>query len=151
MRSSLAIADQFVLEAKNNDAPPLTPMQLLKLVYIAHGFSLGAFDAPLISDAVEAWKYGPVIPRLYKEISKYGKNGVTRNIQKTCLVPLEKPYIDLIKWVYNKYKNFDGIQLSELTHRAGSPWDQVYNSDLYFESKTIKNSLINQYYKQFMK
>ena len=64
MHSSIRIAVEFLELAKNQTHyKEITTMQLLKLVYIAHGWMLGLYDKPLISDEVEAWQYGPVIPK----------------------------------------------------------------------------------------
>ena len=62
MHSSIRIAVEFLELAKNQTHyKEITTMQLLKLVYIAHGWMLGLYDKPLISDEVEAWQYGPFI------------------------------------------------------------------------------------------
>src|SRR5215510_7158653 len=62
---------------------PLTPMKLQKLVYFAHGWSLALTGVPLIKDAVEAWRYGPVIPALYHEFKHNGARPITD--RATCL------------------------------------------------------------------
>ena len=60
-----AVANEFIHLAKA-DGRSLTPLQLIKLTYIAHGWMLTLYGRPLIVDEVEAWKYGPVIPDLYQ-------------------------------------------------------------------------------------
>ena len=83
MHSSIRIAVETLELAKNPHYKEITTMQLLKLVYIAHGWMLGLYDLPLISDEV-AWLYGPVIPNLYKEIKSYGGGPVESiNLGKT--------------------------------------------------------------------
>jgi uncharacterized phage-associated protein len=59
-----AIANYFIARAAA-DGKRLTPLQLIKLVYIAHGWYLGLTGEPLINEPPEAWQYGPVIPSLY--------------------------------------------------------------------------------------
>ena len=62
MYDSRTVANEFLkLADKDNDT--LTPMQLLKLVFIAHGWCLGLLGRHLIKDSIEAWQYGPVIPK----------------------------------------------------------------------------------------
>ncbi|MCD8455896.1 DUF4065 domain-containing protein [Xylella taiwanensis] len=46
-------------------------MQVLKLVYIAHGWHLGFRQEPLLNKRVEAWRHGPVIRSLYEKVKKY--------------------------------------------------------------------------------
>ena len=52
----------------------LTPLQLMKLAYMSHGWMLAMTGKPLFNNRIEAWKYGPVIPDLYTQIKKYGSN-----------------------------------------------------------------------------
>ena len=74
-RSSLLISDYILtLTAKRNI--PLTQFQVIKLVFIAHGRHLAAMNEPLISDRIEAWKHGPVIPVLYQALRVYGDSPV---------------------------------------------------------------------------
>lgn len=51
---SLAVANYLLDKAKaKNDT--LTPMQLIKLAYIAHGWMLGKYGAALLLEPVEAY------------------------------------------------------------------------------------------------
>jgi len=73
MENSLAVANYFITKA-NDEGTELTPMKLIKLVYIAHGWHLGLKNESLIDEGVQAWKYGPVIKSVYDEFKGY-KNG----------------------------------------------------------------------------
>ena len=55
------IADDILKLAKRRDLT-LTPMQLVKLAYIAYGWYLAIYEKRLFDDRIEAWKYGPIIP-----------------------------------------------------------------------------------------
>lgn len=122
----------------------------MKLVYIAHGWSLGLLQRPLITNRIEAWKYGPVIPDLYQFTKKYGSGAVTENIRpglfaghQPDLVADEK---ELIKAVYEIYGDFSGIQLSAMTHRVGTPWAETYRVNE--TNVPISNDLIAEHYRQ---
>ncbi len=58
----------------------LTPLQVLKLVYLAHGWCLGVHTQPLIDESVEAWRAGPVIRPLYNVIKQDGSSGITERL-----------------------------------------------------------------------
>ena len=73
--SARAVANELIELAKQ-EGRAFTPLQLLKLVYIAHGWMLGLRQKPLIRDRIEAWKYGPVIPALYHDLKRYGADFV---------------------------------------------------------------------------
>ena len=63
--STQDIANYFLQKGEKD--PTMTPMKLIKLVYIAHGWNLGLTGKPLVSEDAEAWKYGPVFPSLYNK------------------------------------------------------------------------------------
>src|SRR4051794_28085835 len=75
-QSSFAVARYFIEQSQRDGILDLTPMKVLKLVYIAHGWVLSSADAPLISESVQAWKFGPVIPSLYHYFKRYGASPV---------------------------------------------------------------------------
>lgn len=117
MKSSITIANEF-LELAKESKNPLTPMQLLKLVYIAHGWMLGIYNRPLVKDRVEAWQYGPVIPALYKQIRKYRSNPVSAKIKPFGQREdsLDDDERDIIRQVYGVYGEMSGPRLSRITH-----------------------------------
>lgn len=143
MHSSLTIANRFLaLATERGDT--LTPMQLLKLVYIAHGWMLGLYGVPLINHPVQAWKYGPVIPELYRAISGFRSAPVQGQLPappEDTLVELEE---GLIREVYDLYGMRSGLDLSRLTHKPGSPWERTYREGV--PNLVISNDIIEDHY-----
>ncbi len=140
MHDSNKIANEFLRLAKES-GQSLTPMQLLKLVFIAHGWMLGLYGEPLISDDVQAWKYGPVIPDLYRSIRHFKGDPVTGVLATKDDKDLDELETDLIDQVFENYSQYNGIQLSTLTHQAGSPWALTYKPnqpDLVISKEIIK-------------
>lgn len=141
-RDPLMVANYLL--SKRMDRNHLTPLQLLKLVYIAHGWFLAFFDKPLIREHVQAWKYGPVIPSLYHAIKHYGKSPIKELLEGADdfekLDDKEKKILDETLRIYGK---FDGVQLSSLTHQRGTPWSKVWKGN-FFED--IPNDMIKEYY-----
>ena len=131
------------ITAKSNKK--LTVMQLLKLVYIAHGWMLGLYGRPLICDRIEAWKYGPVIPELYHQI-KDCRGGTVSNIECATGADLDIQELDLLEQVIGKYGNFSGPQLSNLTHQSGTPWNERFNS--YDFNIQIEDDLIKAHFEK---
>ncbi|GER00806.1 hypothetical protein JCM17845_14290 [Iodidimonas gelatinilytica] len=143
MANSISVANYLLTLAEESDAT-LTPMQVLKLVYIAHGWNLGLYGKPLIKEEIQAWQYGPVIPRLYKLIKKFRSNpvqGPLSGVQEHDLKDKEK---DLIKQVFKIYGKKTGPALSRLTHQAGSPWALTYSEGEF--GMLISNDIIEDHY-----
>jgi uncharacterized phage-associated protein len=47
-----------------------------KEAYIGHGLHLAVYNVPLLSEAVEAWQYGPVVPSIYHSAKVYGYGAI---------------------------------------------------------------------------
>jgi uncharacterized phage-associated protein len=125
MHDSRTVANRF-LELAGRRGDTLTPMQLLKLVYIAHGWMLGLYGRALIRDEVQAWQYGPVIPRLYNAVKDYRGGAIARPISSANDTALDEFEEDIISQVYGKYGEKSGPALSRITHAAGTPWQITY-------------------------
>ena len=123
----------------------ITPMQLLKLVFISHGWMLGLYGRPLISDSVEAWQYGPVIPSVYHSYKRFGSSPIT-DIPAADVEGLTAEERHVINQVCRHYAKFSGLQLSALTHTPDSPWD--ITRKLSGLGSVISNDLIEQHYRQ---
>ena len=146
MYDVLNVADAILKVAKKH-GQSLTPMQLMKLAYIAHGWSLGIRDKDLFANRIEAWRYGPVIPDLYQATKSYGRNPIPHSaIGDPDDQQIAPDDLAFIEDVLAKYGHLDGIALSYLTHQRGTPWDQVYRDG--WNSPEIPDELIRQHYRE---
>lgn len=141
--SSHAVANEFIRLAEEQ-GKPLTNMQLQKLVFLAQGYSLAIYDQPLYFHNTHAWQWGPVIPKLYKSLQKYGSNIVTDFLQTEDQIQPDSDEADLIKGVFDSYGHYTGGQLSALTHRPNTPWSETWARKQF---AVIDNDLIANYYK----
>lgn len=144
MYDSRVIANRLI-ELAGQKGESLTPMQVLKLVYIAHGWMLALYRRALIRDEVQAWQYGPVIPRLYNSIRRYRSQPVNEPI--VCEnEEIDPAAIDIIGQVYDQYGHYSGAALSRMTHAQGTPWDRVYVEGEF--GLVIPTDLIEDHYQR---
>ena len=122
--ASTLVAREFLRNA-DLASRPLRMLQAIKLTFLAHGWSFVNLETPLVSEDVYAWKYGPVYPELYQAIKSFGNDPITwipesirEQEAKTELKEREKI---LIEAVYDRYKEFSGRDLMNLTHEVGTP------------------------------
>ena len=141
-----SIANQFIqrgLRAKQR----LTPMQVIKLTYIANGWMLGIHGESLVQDRVYAWRYGPVYLSLYFALRQYGRGDVTDLIpQEDPDQPYSTEEINIIDEVWRVYGSMGGLRLSNLTHAAGTPWNVTYHRE--GENAPIPDDLIKTHYEE---
>lgn len=148
MRSSLAVADYLLHKAEKANAS-LTPMQIIKLVYLCHGWMLGLHGQRLIEEDVEAWRYGPVIRNLYHAVKQFRANPVEPPLAGDPEVinkfnAEEKNIMDQVFDIYGKYT---GLQLSQLTHTDGSPWHKTRQTSRT-GLEVIPNDLIKEHFQE---
>jgi len=120
----LSIANYFIYKG-GEDNVDVDHLKLQKLVYIAHGWCLAITGEPLISEAVRAWQYGPVITSLWREFKDYGSREIRSPARPEVFeAPSRKDARsrDILRTVWEKYGSLSGVQLSNLTHQAGTPW-----------------------------
>jgi uncharacterized phage-associated protein len=152
-----SIANVFLALAEA-EGKRLTPLQLIKLVYIAHGWYLALTSKPLIRESPEAWQYGPVIPSLYQEFKRFGNSPIGRRAGELSIdAPEELPpegedegLHRFLHKIWNVYGKYTGAQLSTLTHKEGTPWHEVWyhrgGKDRLGED--IPDDLIREHYQQ---
>ncbi len=134
------VANYFLWRAWEEDME-ITPMKLLKLVYIAYGWNLVINRQKLFNETIKAWEHGPVVPSLYHEYKNYGKNPIPKGNYdseyeydelsgelKLNDIPIieDKKITKVLSSVWKNYGQRDGIYLSKITHSPSSPWSQVY-------------------------
>ena len=148
--SPFAVANYFI-EKSAATGVALTPMKLLKLVYIAHGWSLGLLNRPLILEQPQAWKYGPVIESLYQGFRRYGNERIPADATVPhAALSGDQVVNQLLDQVWTKYSPLTGGQLSALTHQVGTPWYTVWHEQGGKDrlGAPIPNMLIEQHYKE---
>ncbi len=146
MHTPTQIASEL-LHLSGQQGKTLTPMQLLKITYISHGWMLGVHGTPLVSEQAQAWRLGPVFKTLYSNTKKFGSSPVTSVAAQQPA--FTEPQRDIVDSIFNHYSQFTGIQLSAMTHKAGSPWHITWERE--GRNSPISNDLIENYYRKMHK
>ena len=153
-----AVANTF-LRLSRNAHQPIDPMKMQKLVYFAHGWHLGLNGTPLISEPIEAWDYGPVVPSLYRALKPYGAGQILEPLQDFApdvnggfrsvrLTVEDDATQQLLKRILDVYGKLSALQLSEITHRPDTPWAQIRSAFPGVRGAVIPDSLMERYFKQ---
>lgn len=140
------LISRFFIEKSFEEGVPVTNMKILKLVYIAHGWFLGHTGDPLINVPVMAWKYGPVIEPVYEKFKSYGRHNISQIPNTNASFSNDLEYGVFLGKVWDIYKKYDGLALSSLTHKQGTPWETTITK--HGEFSIIPNNLIEEYYKK---
>jgi uncharacterized phage-associated protein len=126
----------FILDNAEKEDVPLTPLKLLKLVYLCYGWVRAITDIRLFEEHFEAWDYGPVIPSLYGEFKRYGGTAIP-SFEKSYVYDFERePYIariadhqritSIMQKCWDAFKIYKASALVNETHEADGPWIKVF-------------------------
>ena len=138
MVTALNVANNMLRRAFTEDIA-VSPMKLQKLLYFTYKHYLKSTNGtPLFAERFEVWKYGPVLPTVYSEFKHFGSRKIkdytySRDGRAWSADESTSIFIsNALNFVWQKYKSFDGIALSILTHKEDSAWAVAYNASSFF-------------------
>ena len=146
---SRAVANRMLEMGWKKDTS-MTVMQLVKLVYIAHGWHLSLTEGvPLTRDKPEAWVYGPVYPPVYYGCGRTGSRPVTvRIVDKITSLDVVGNFSErtenIMGQVVESYGSLHAFTLSDMTHKAGTPWSTITEKKGRYSE--IPDSLIKEHF-----
>ena len=101
----------------------LTNLHMQKLLYLAHMYYLGANKEPLVDGDFEAWDYGPVQPKLYHYLKRYGAD-IIPSAALSFAIPVENKtacvYLDAV------VDQLPRSRLMAITHWEEGAWAKNY-------------------------
>lgn len=122
----MAVANKFI---ELSGGHGVTHMKLQKLIYLAHEEYVRQTGQPLLTANPEVWQYGPVFGWLYHFLKGYQKAPIAHPIAPFPDTPApaltDQNVINIVQNVWNKYGALSAVQLSDLTHRIGTPWRTI--------------------------
>lgn len=127
----------FILDAADRRGLSITNMALHKIMFFAHGWSIGERGRPLVAATFEAWQHGPVMPIIYRQFSKSGRQPVRDRATRVDVasgrdVPvagsLAADDAAFVERVTEMLGPVSALVLSDMSHEPGGPWDMVWNS-----------------------
>ena len=143
MATVFDIANFFVDLANKTDDDYITNLKLNKLLYFAQGVSLARTNNPLFQEPIEAWKYGPVIPSVYKKYKVLGKMPIQETDADYSPNVFTNQEINILLDVMREFGIYTGGKLVSLTHAPDTPWSKSFNNN---NNKIISNEVIKEYF-----
>ncbi len=105
-----------------NSGREITNLFLQKILYYIKVISKLCLGKTMIPEPCEAWKYGPVFPKVYNKYKEFGKQEITINLSDDYIENLlseeEKEITDLVLHTFGIYNAWF---LKDLTHLE-DPW-----------------------------
>lgn len=73
--SAFDVAQYILIEESKRDRT-LSNLRLQKYLYLSQFMSVGMYGFGLFTDTIEAWEYGPCIPKVYSIFKMYGNASI---------------------------------------------------------------------------
>lgn len=129
------------------------PLKIQKLVYNFHGWHLAITGRPAVGERFEAWPKGPVLSSLYHQFKKFRWEAITEFAEdidpvtgdrKAAIVGAsDEGFYRIFNAVWERYKDYSGIQLSALTHAPETPWSKARQAGVqYISDDDIRHHFI---------
>ncbi|MCX6731462.1 MAG: DUF4065 domain-containing protein [Candidatus Parcubacteria bacterium] len=122
----------------NKEKEGITNLKLQKILYFMQAYYLAKLNKPLFSDELEAWKYGPVVPELYRKFRRFGNNPIISEGDKSTLTEEDK---EILKKVWDTFGGYSASRLVDIVH-AHTPWKEANAS----VNKIMSQKAIKDYY-----
>ena len=125
--------------------------KIQKLLYISYGVYLAVKGERLLNEHPQAWPYGPVFPTTRNKLLKQDLYSIS--FEETDFKELrdDKEINSLINIVFSTFGGMSAMNLSEWSHKSGSPWDETVQKNGFKWGGVIEDGLISDYFKKMIK
>lgn len=103
---------------------PIDHVKLQKLLYLVQAAHLAWYDSPAFDEPIQAWVYGPVIPRVGGHYKQFGPQPITRATggSQQYLSTRQLRVVDHVLVDYSDIQSFD---LATMLKKEGMPWVRI--------------------------
>lgn len=149
---------RHVINYSNEHDYGISNLKLQKVLYFIQAYFLTnkKDHSPCFYERIEAWDFGPVVPKAYHEYKQYGSGDIptvesyilldTDDIWKIKRVGfkdiIKEGDKQLIDKVIDKFSDYSATDLVSLTHRQ-SPWIDAY---VPYQNNEITINAIREYF-----
>lgn len=126
------------LVGDNQEREGITNLKLQKVLYFVQAYYLAKLGKPLFSDNLKAWKYGPVVPSVYRKYKDSGSNPIISEEDKSSLSEEDKK---IVQKIWSTFGGYSASKLVDITH-AHTPWKEANKKP----SQIISNKALKEYY-----
>jgi uncharacterized phage-associated protein len=138
------VAKYFLSLVDEDTGDSITNLKLQKLLYYAQGFHLAIYGTELFPEEIEAWEYGPVVPKLYHSLKQQGSQPISISGSELP-TRLDIKTQRFLNEVYSVYGQFSALKLMKMTHLE-APWRDTPRGEVithssmkrYFKTRLVK-------------
>lgn len=124
MIDCLDVARYFIIRAYDDGIDDeMTNMKVQKLLYYSQSLHLALYDEPLFDEEIQAWRYGPVCPPVYRFYSDFEARQLPIP-KKEFLSQISHETKELLEEIWEYFGGYHAYLLSDMTH-VEFPWKKA--------------------------
>lgn len=123
MRKAESVANYIIAESLHK-MHPVSNLQLQKILYYVQVHFLKKTKRPFFSDDIEAWQFGPVVPKIYYKYAGFGPAPIT--VVRRLDIDLDTREREDLDSIIKEKMMLSPWDMVEDTHQAGKPWAMYY-------------------------
>lgn len=108
----------------------ISNLEAQKILYFAHMFHLAEEGEPLINETFEAWRYGPVAPKLYRRVKRFGSGPIRNVFYWEFGAKISSSEYRVLKNTYKVMSKISPIELVRITHWEKGAWRRKYKPNV---------------------
>lgn len=149
---------RYTINYSNEKDYGISNLKLQKILYFIQAYFLTSEDGlPCFYDKIEAWDFGPVVPKAYHEYKQYGSGDIpliesyfvfdeddlwnAKRVKYNNHIIQNKDKV-LIEQVVDKFSKYSATDLVTLTHMQ-SPWLDAY---VPYQNNEITQESIREFF-----
>lgn len=150
---------RYVINYSNDENYGISNLKLQKILYFIQAYFLSYTEQkePCFSEKIEAWDFGPVVPKAYHEFKQYGSGDIPKissyieyedddiwNVERKAFDEncIDKEKREIINQIVDRFSEYTATDLVELTHNQ-DPWKNSYEK---YMNNEITNESIRGYF-----
>lgn len=152
MYNPIYVSNNFLIRSFT-DKIPITSMKLQKMLYFLYKDYYQKTSKSLFTERFSTWKYGPVLESVYYTYKNFGANSITQygGIPAYSIREEDDPILkEFIGNIWDKSRPYNGIFLSQLTHRPECAWYKAWvgNYPFLLDEDIVRDTVKIEYYGQ---
>lgn len=141
----------YIAAYANKHQVSINITKVQKMLYVTYGAYLVLNGCRLCNEHAQAWPYGPVFPKTRTALLKTDIEAI--NFDYDILRPFkeDKELEDIVSFAFEGFGNKTAGQLTEWSHREGSPWDYTTRQENFKWGDEIPDNFIYDYFDKRIK
>lgn len=112
----------YVINYCNSKGYSISNLKLQKLLYFIQAYFLVTTSRPCFKETIEAWDFGPVVPKAYREYKLFGNANIP---DVSARIGINRDDEERIQTVVDACSEFSSTDLVRVTQNQ-EPWKRAY-------------------------